>query len=126
MDQVNRSVIFIIEDETVVSASIGAMLEAAGHSVKRVCDAACFSSQYLHPRHVCHSDVVMIHLDGNQTENYQLLNLLLEDHQGPSVIVIADDHGTLRGTDQFRQSRFQILPAYSQPETLLKTVATMT
>ena len=118
----DKTTIYIIEDESELSESICSMLEAAQHSVKRVCDAECFSSDILEPRNIRAEDVVMINLECNRSSNFQLLNVLMERKQGPAVIVMADQHGSFRDTDQFSQKRFQVVEAPFQPHVLLSTV----
>ena len=122
MPMTDKTTIYIIEDESELSASICSMLEAAQHSVKRICDAECFSSDILEPRNIRAEDVVMINLECNRSSNFQLLNVLMEREQGPTVIVMADQHGSFRDTDQFSQKRFQVVEAPFQPHVLLSTV----
>lgn len=122
MPMTEKTTIYIIEDESELSESICSMLEAAQHSVKRVCDAKCFSSDILASQNIRPADIVMINLDCNRSSNFQLLNVLMEREQGPAVIVMAAQHGSFRNTDKFNQKRFQVVEAPFQPHVLLSTV----
>lgn len=121
-DTPDNPIIYIIEDSSAVCLSLHAMLEAADYDVQTICDANCFSRDILQSGLARKKDIILIDLEAHEASSYRLVNMLIETPNCPGFLLLSDDGGSFLPSDEFVQSRLEVLRMPISPQSLLAGV----
>lgn len=121
-ESADNPIIYVIEDGSPVCLSICAMLEAADHEVRSICDADCFSRDIVQTGLIRQEDIILIDLESSFPSTYRLVNTMIETESCPGFILLSDDNGSFHTTDVFLRPRLELLRLPINPQSLLASV----